>query len=75
MTLMFNPQLALVLAVTTAAWLGLGWLTGRDRGLCRAGRLAGVADIGIGLASGRLLLVAAGVLILAIWLPWGGRAS
>lgn len=75
MSLMFDPQLALVLAVAVTVWLGLGWLVGRDRGLSRAGRLAGLANIGIGLASGRLLPLAGGVVILACWLPWDRRRS
>lgn len=68
MSFMFNPQLTLAAAVLVGAWLGLGWLIGRLRGLWRAGCMVGVADIVFGLASGRLLLSAGGVVILACWL-------
>jgi len=75
MSLMFDPQLALVVAAATVAWLGLGWLVGRDRGLVRAGWTAGAAGIVLGLASGRTVAVAAGVVILACWLACGRRLS
>ena len=79
MSLMFDPQLTLAAMAGIAAWLGLGWLTGRFRGLVRAGCQLGLADIGIGigigLASGRLPLAAGGVVILATWLFVGRRSS
>lgn len=68
MSFMLDPQLALASLVAIVLWLGLGWLVGRERGLRRAGCLLGLADIGVGLASGRLLLAAGGAVILACWL-------
>jgi hypothetical protein len=69
-TVMITPGPLLACAAGMTAWLGLGWLVGRGRGLTRAGRTAGLFDIVFGLASGKPLLAAAGVVVLACWLPW-----